>query len=410
VIIIFVQSQDVLLEVLFLRSKGFISLINKENMCMASKNELSLAKYLAKKEKERKQKSLLMDGTLCFKDDDCPNIGYKCYGLKLFQLSGPGICHCWSALALFGNECHSKIYSKIGCCLMFSICSALLLFSVHYFVRNIHRLSFNAFTTTLLQIILGLLSMCIGYGLCIDRVFDPGSHAFWKLKAYYYFGCAGDIHGITSALNISLMWIEIAGFQQLKIVQNVQKTKTILLTVMISLHIELLVLGLILGGFRILQLFCSFYILFLVVTFLHGSFRMYAVLNPTHSETYTDERRAIESNSEIKRIFLTTMAVCLLFVLFLIVSLTYLETIRLGSPALSFFTFHGMHCCSLCLHFVLLRHLQGGSLLPWHPLSWMKASVNNIFSALGNGQKVTVVPLKDESDWKMNHPSQSDAL
>jgi len=206
------------------------------------------------------------------------------------------------------------------------------------------------------------------------------------------------------------MWIEIAGFQQLKIVQNVQRTKIIFLVFMVSLYIELFVFGLILDGFRILQLFSLFYLLFLAITFLYGSFRMYAVLNPTHSETYTDERRAIASNSEIQRIFLTTTAVCLLCVLFLVVSVTYLETIKLGIPSLSFFTFHGMHCCSVCLDFVVLRHLQGGSILPWHSLPCVKAAVNKIFSPFGNEQNIRVVPLKDESDWKMNHPSQSEAL
>jgi len=206
------------------------------------------------------------------------------------------------------------------------------------------------------------------------------------------------------------MWIEISGFRQLKIVQNVQRTKNILLGFMVSLYIELLVIGLILDAYRFLQLLALFYVLFLVVTFLFGSSRMRKVLNPRHFQTYTDQRIAKQSNGEIQRIFSTTMAVCLICVLFLVAEVTYLVTFGLRIPALSFFTFHGFQFCIVCLEFVVLLHLKGGSLLPWHSIPCIKAAINNRLSGLENGQKIKVVPLKDESEWKMNGPSQPEAM
>ena len=166
-----------------------------------------------------------MQETLCYSDEDCPSIGYRCYSYHLFQLSGPGICHCWSSLALSGYECRSETYSKIVCCMIFSISFALFVFSIHCLISNIHRLSFNAFTTTLLQNTLGSLSSCISYGFCIDRVFYPGSNAFWKLKVYYYFACAAVIHEISSMLNISLMLKDISGFHQSKLFKMSREPK-----------------------------------------------------------------------------------------------------------------------------------------------------------------------------------------
>jgi len=355
-------------------------------------------------EKAKIHSDIFMQEAPCFTDEDCPNIGYRCYGFNLFQLSGPGMCHCWSSLGLYGDECQAKTYSKIGCCLIFSISLVLFLFSVHYFFSNSHRFSFNAFSTTFLQNTLGLLSSCVSYGFCIDRVFYPGGHAFWKIKAYYYFASAAVFHGICSALNISLMWIEISGFRQLKIVQNVQSTKNILLGFMISLYIELLVIGLIVDAYRFLQFLALFYVLFLVVTFLFGSSRMRKVLHPRHFETYTDQRRANQSNDEIQRIFSTTMAVCLICVLFLVAEVTYLVTFSLRIPALSFFTFHGFEFCIVCLEFVVLWHLQGRSLFLWCPLPCVKAAINNRISALENGHNRRVVPLKG------NSPSQPEAM
>jgi len=278
---------------------------------------------------------------------------------------------------------------------------ALFFFSAHFFIPNSQKFSFNAFSTTFLQTTLGLLSSGIGYGFCIDRVFFPTSRAFWKLKAYSYFGSAAVLHGISSALNISLMWIEISSFRQLKIVQNVHRTKNILLGIIVSLYIELLVFGVIVAAYRILQGIALFYVFFLVATFWFGASRMHKLLNPTHSETYTEQLRATKNNDEITRIFSTTKIVCFFSVAFLLGEVTYLLTFHLRIPTISCFAFHGFQFCMLCLNFAIIVHLQGRTLLPWDFLSCFKSTIDKMASTPSSQsyKNDRIVPLNEECSY-----------
>jgi len=190
------------------------------------------------------------------------------------------------------------------------------------------------------------------------------------------------------------MWIEMSGFRQLRIVKNFQRTKHILLGFMLSLYMELLVIGLILGEYRLLQVCALFYVVFLVVTFLFGSSAMYKVLNTARVQPYAHQKGATQNTDEIRRIFSTTTTVCLASILFLFCEVFYLVTFQLRIPEISFFTFNGFLVCILCLEIAVLWQLKGATVIPWHFLPCFNGIIERKRSTT-KSQIIKVAPWRD---------------
>jgi len=287
----------------------------------------------------------------------------------MFNPLSSGVCHCWSELAISGKDCQfASAYAKIVCCFVFTLSIYGLLISMRLIFNvgiNGNLWTLNALNTTLFQNFLSFFSASVSFGLTIDILFSLDSHSFWKVQAYYYFVSIFVSHGIGSALNLSLMWIEVAAFQQLKIVQNVHRTRNLFLGLQISLYIELLLIGVLLHDYRPFQVIAIFYVCILMLAFILGATKMAVLYRPYLTETATDGDRTIQNIAEVKRMFSTTKSICLFAVLYFCFEAAYLVTFQRNTSSLGFFTFVGFQVFFLCIDFTVLWHLKGRTLLSW---------------------------------------------
>lgn len=305
----------------------------------------------------------------CLKDTDCPSIGHRCYPDNFLKPLSSGSCHCWSALALYGGDCQfSETYAKIFCCVLFSVSSVGFLISLRMILKMRRKIfSFNAMATTLCQNTLGFMSACAGHGLGIYCVFYSKGDDFWKPAAYCFFTTASLIHACGSALNVSLLWLEISTFSEFRIVKNVERTKSILITSILLLYSVLLVLGVALCDYPLVLLIFLLFVIFLMVTFGIGAWCMSKKLFCDQSSSTLAQHNI----ADVNRILANTKTVLICSVIYLCSQMLYLATFNQQITSISFPTFICFQIYCLCIEFTVLWHLRGKSLLCWEFSNWI---------------------------------------
>jgi len=179
------------------------------------------------------------------------------------------------------------------------------------------------------------------------------------MDAFYYFQCAAFIHGLGDALNISLLWIEIAAFNEMRIAQNIARMKYVLLAAIVSLYVAWIYFGLVHSNYCLVQIVVDGFIIFMIISFGIGAWSLSRILHQRFAHSYTDGQRKQAKDAEIQMIFSNSMGIVALSILFLVFQLVYLGTYKIRSAQLSFFSF--MVCCFLFqgINFIVLWHLKG---------------------------------------------------
>jgi len=268
-------------------------------------------------------------------------------------------------LTTFGSHCqYTTLYAKIVVCGLLFLSLTGLFFSVRLMIVKFGRrfLTFNAFSTTLLQIILSFLAASTGNALKVYRIFVPSSRNSVLMNAFHYFQFATLIHGIGAALNISLLWIEIAAFKEMRILKNITRMKYVLLTTIASLYLAWISFGLILNNYRIVQIVADCFIIFLVLSFGMGAWQLSRLLQQTLPHSITDARRKQANDAEKQIIFSNSKGVIALGTLYLVFPLFYLQTYKLRSSYLSFFSFMACLFSFEGINYIVLWHLKGEAL------------------------------------------------
>jgi len=307
----------------------------------------------------------------CFSDFDCPNTGYRCYNAILRNKS-PGICHCMSTLAIYGDICqYSATYSKVLNCLYAFTSFIGLLITANMLISKIRTsaVHFDAFTTTLFQNMLAFLTETGTYMIFVYRSFYPSNHRFWTLKLLSYVGSAAYIHGLGSAFNISLLWIEISisGRREFWILKNIKKTKHIFLVVLCSLYTVYAVIYSAFFNFRLGQVVFDVYVAFLLLSFWFGA-KMLSKLVCSRDCGLVGKSTQEQFNRQINHLqLIASSANSVLFfgTLFLLLQIAYLLTYKLRVCSVSYFLYLSCKCSFMCINFTVFSYLSGQHFTVW---------------------------------------------
>jgi len=240
-----------------------------------------------------------------------------------------------------------------------------LAFCVSFIFKKFSRrcLILNAFSTTLVQNALSFLSACVGNALLTHRVFVPSTTNSMIVNAHFYFQTATFVHGLGSALNISLLWVEIAANKELRIFNNITRTKYLMLAALASVYLVWISLGLIFCNYCLVVIAVNAIVLFMVISFGIGSQLLSRMLQ-SRPQSDTDGCRKKAQDAEIQTMFSNTNGVIAFGILIICSQFLYLKTYELRNPRLSFYTFIVSCFSAVGIDFTVLWHLKGKSLFP----------------------------------------------
>jgi len=215
---------------------------------------------------------------------------------------------------------------------------------------------------------LAFISACMAHGYGLYRMFYPTSTSFWVINSYFYWLSATCIHGIGAVLNISFLWLEIAVFQELRIITNLRRTRYILIIIISSLYVWWLVLCVILANYILAQLVLAFYMFFMIGSVGTGAWKLSKVLasNTTalaFSRSETSRNQA--KNAEVRRIATNAKSICVFGAVYFWIQVVYLVTFHFRFQWLSFWLGVSMEGCCFCIGCTVLWHLKGLYFLSW---------------------------------------------
>jgi len=202
-----------------------------------------------------------------------------------------------------------------------------------------------------------------GNALLTFRVFVPSTTNSMLVNAYFYLQTATFVHGTGSALNISLLWVEIAAFKELRILNNITRTKYLMFAALASVYLVWVSFGLVFKNYRLVLIAIDVIVVFMVFSFGIGCQLLSKILQ-SNPQTDTDECRKKAQDSEIQTMFSNANSVIVFGVLIIFSQFIYLRTYELRNPRLSFYTFIVSCFSAVGIDFTVLWHLKGKSLFP----------------------------------------------
>jgi len=302
----------------------------------------------------------------CHVDQDCPSIGYRCYGVSF---APQGRCECAHVYAMYGSNCqNSTLYAKITSILIIPFYAYAFYLSVALFFENGVRrnISFSAFYTTSVQNLLALLTGSMKEFMFVYILFKPDADKFWLSSLFNYLMTATEIHGVGAAFNMAFMWIEISTFQHLYLIKNLKRTKFLLVFLMTALYIAWVYSAVVTGHFVIVQLIALCFEVGLLFSFQFGAVSMSRLLSlglASNALTSTDatHQRDNLKRVEIRKILTTGRFFCGITLLGMIFMGIYMATKELGVAWLSFYSNMMVRLCMQCSQVALHLHLKGSS-------------------------------------------------
>jgi len=233
----------------------------------------------------------------------------------------------------------------------------------------------DAFFTTLIQ---NTVSIILGVAHHLITVFQ----FFGKNHCYVLIPTPSKIlvgtsliHGIGAALNISLLWIEIASFQRLKIIKNVKKTKHILVLFIVSGYTSLYV-GFFLRNKSLAFTILISFLVFVTITFGIGSIKIATLLSVVFKKSLVNHngkgnvdriKRLKSQQVEVQRILFTAAQISIFASLSIAFGVFYLV-----SSKYSFLSFNAFELCFLFIQLSVLSYLKGNLFLFWNVCSEWK--------------------------------------